>query len=174
MKAKMVGRLLAVFLIGTANAVCAADTSAKSGDRHFVRQFSKISLEIERIGQLTQTHSQDPKIKELGQELVQTYAEAGQQVAASAQDADSGKTLRISGSAARKLKELADLSGVAFNQAALRELHKCVESGVHQLNLESRNGGNAALRQTATLLQSNMEPVVWRTAELSAQFNRQP
>jgi Domain of unknown function (DUF4142) len=174
MNPKIVGSLMAACLIGTASAARGADLSVKSGDKHFVRQFSTVSLEIERIGQLAQTQSQDTQVKELGQKLVQTYTQAGQQVAASAQAAGIKETLRINGSAAREVNKLAGLSGVAFDQAALQELHKCEQSGTHQLDLESRYGSNVALRQTAALLELNMEPVVWRTAELSAQFNGQP
>ncbi|HTA29174.1 MAG TPA: DUF4142 domain-containing protein [Candidatus Cybelea sp.] len=174
MNSKTIGSLIAACLIWTASAACGADTSVKSGDKHFVRTFSKISLEIERIGQLVQTQSQDTQVKELGQKLVQTYTQAGQQVATSAQAAGIKETRRINRSAARAVNKLSGLSGVAFDQAALHELHKCEQSGTHQLDLESRNGSNVALRQTAALLQSNMEPVVWRTAELSAQFNGPP
>jgi len=166
--------LIAVCLIGTASAACGADTSVKSRDKHFVRNFSNISLEIESIAQLAQTQSRDTQVKELGQKLVQAYTQAGRQVAASAQTAGIAQKHRISGSAARELNKLADLSGVAFNQAALRELYLCVESGVHQLDLETRNSGNVALRQTAAQLQADMEPVVWQTAQLSAQFNGKP
>jgi hypothetical protein len=166
--------LIAACLILTASAACGAGTAVKSGDKHFVRQFSTISLEVQRLAQLAQTNSQDAEVKELGQKLVQAYTQAGQQVAASAQAAGVRETPRIRRSAARKVKKLANLSGAAFNQAALRELFICVESGVHQLDLETRNSENAALRQTAALLQADMEPVVWRTAELSAQFNGHP
>jgi predicted outer membrane protein len=166
--------LIAACVIGTASAACGADTAVKSRDKHFLRQFSTISLEVQRIAELAQTNSQDAEVKELGQKLVQAYTQAGQQVAASAQTAGVQETPRIRRSAARKAKKLANLSGVAFNRAALRELFKCVESGVHQLDLETRNSENAALRQTAALLEADMEPVVWRTAELSAQFNGQP
>ncbi len=165
---------MAVCLIGTAGAARGADLSVKFSDRHFVRQFSTVSLEIERIGQLAQTQSQDTQVKELGQKLVQTYTQAGQQVAASAQAAGIKETLRMHGSAAREVNKLAGLSGVAFDQAALHELHVCEQSGTHQLDLETRYGSSVALRQTAALVESDMEPVVWRTAELSAQFNRQP
>jgi tRNA U55 pseudouridine synthase TruB len=131
-------------------------------------------MEIERIGQLAQTQSQDSQVKELGQKLVQTYAQAGQQLAASARVVGIKEELQMNGSAAREVNKLAGFSGAAFDRAALHELHKCEQLGTHQLDLETRIGSNAALRQTATLLQSSTEPVVWRTAELSAQFNRQP
>jgi hypothetical protein len=174
MNPKTVASLLAACLIWTASAACGADRLMQSRDKHFVLEFSKISMEIERIGQLAQTQSQDTQVKELGQKLVQAYTQAGQQVAASAQITDTREKPPIRGGAARKVKVLAELSGTAFDQAALRELHRCVESGAHQLDLESRKSANAALRQTAARLQSSTEPVVWRTAELSAQFNRQP
>jgi len=154
--------------------VFAPEVALNSRDKHFVSEFPVISLELERIGQLAQTQSQDTQVKELGQKLVQTYTQAGQQVAASVQATGAGKTPRMSGSAAREVNKLAELSGVTFNQAALRELHKCEESGVHELDLETRNSQNAALRQMAAVLQANMEPVVWQTAELSAQFNGKP
>jgi predicted outer membrane protein len=174
MKNKIINSVVAACLIGSAGAAYGAEMSVHLRDKHFVRKFSKISLEVERIGQLAQTQSQDTQVKELGQKLVQTYAQADQQVAASVQAAGVGKTPHMSGGAAREVNKLAELSGVAFNQAALRELHKCVESGVHELDLETRNSQNAALRQMAALLQADMEPVVWRTAELSAQFNGKP
>jgi len=165
---------MAACLIATASAAHGADLSITSSDKHFVRKFSNVSLEIQSIGQLAQTQSQDTQVKELGRKLVQTYSQAGQQVAASAQAVGIKETLRIHGSAAREVNKLSGLSGAAFDQAALHELHKCEQLGTHQLDLESRNGSNVALRQTAALLQSNMEPVVWQTAELSAQLNGPP
>jgi predicted outer membrane protein len=174
MNTKIVGSLMAACLIGTASAACGAEVSVWHSDKQFVRAFSKISLEIERIGQLAQTQSQDAEVKELGQKLVQAYTQAGQRVAASAQTVGIVQKPRISRSAAREVNKLADLSGVAFNQAVLRQLHECVESGVHELDLETRNSGNVALRHVAALVESDMEPVVWRTAELSAQLNSHP
>ena len=174
MKTKVLSGFIAACLIGTASALCGADVSVYSRDKHFVHKFSMISLEVERIGQLAQTQSQDPQVKELGQKIVQAYTQAGQQVAACAQTAAVGEIPQIRGSDARKIKELADLSGEAFDRAALHELFLREEAGVHQLDLETRNSENVALRQLAALLQSDMEPVVWQTAQLSAQFNRQP
>ena len=174
MNTKVFSGLIAACVIGSASAGYAADTAVKSSDKHFVRQFSTISLEVQRIAELAQTNSQDADVKELGQKLVQAYTQAGQQVAASSHTVGVQDTPRVRRSAVRKANKLANLSGAAFNRAALRELFKCVESGVHQLDLETRNSENVALRQTAALLEADMEPVVWRTAELSAQFNGQP
>src|SRR5580698_6562635 len=110
MNSKTIGSLIAACLIWTASAACGADTSVKSGDKHFVRTFSKISMEIERIGQLAQTQSQDSQVKELGQKLVQTYAQAGQQLAASARVVGIKEELQMNGSAAREVNKLAGFS----------------------------------------------------------------
>jgi predicted outer membrane protein len=143
-------------------------------DKKFVSEFSNISLELERIGQLAQTRSQDTQVKELGKKLVQDYTSIRQQVATSAQAAGVGRTLQFGGSAAREINKLANLSGETFDQTALHELFKCEESGARQLDLEVANGGNLALRQLAGLLQVSTEPDLWQTVLLSAQFNGHP
>ena len=156
-------------------AVAMAPAAAlNSRDKNFVSEFSNISLELERIGQLAQTQSQDMQVKELGKKLAQNYASIGQQVAASAQAAGATGTSQFNGSAARVINKLADLSGGTFDQAALHELFQCEESGVRQLDLEVDKGGNPALRQLAALLQESTEPDLWQTTLLSAQFNGHP
>jgi hypothetical protein len=154
--------------------VFAPDAALNSQDKHFVSEFSNISLEVERIGQLTQTQSQDAQVKELGQKIVQDYGQAGERVAASARTAGAGETPRLSASAARTVNKLADLSGAAFDQAALRELFKCQLSGARQISRELGKGGNPALRQLAASLQEDMEPVVWQTTLLSGELNGHP
>jgi predicted outer membrane protein len=176
MKTKIVNSLIAACLIGTASTAFAANISVNSRDKHFVRNFSRVSLEVARIGQLAQTRSRDAQVKELGQNLVQVYTQAGQQVANAAQGVDINSRSKLRGSAAREVNKLADLSGVAFDQAALHELYKCEETGVRQLDMEadSNGSGNAALRQSALKVQAVIEPVVWQTAQLNAQFNGLP
>ena len=155
-------------------AVFAPGAAVNSHDKHFVSEFSSISLEVERIAQLAQTQSQDAQVKELGQKILQDYGQAGEQVAASARATGAGETPKLSGSAARTVNKLADLSGTAFDQAALRELFKCQLSGSRQISLELGKGGNPALRQLAASLQEDIEPVVWQTTLLSGQLNGHP
>jgi predicted outer membrane protein len=171
---RIIGGFIVVCVIGTACAGFGADKSVSYRDRHFVRNFSMVSLEAARIGQLAQTHSQDAQVRELGRQLVQTYTQAGQEVANAAQTVDVGSNSKLSGSAARKVDRLAELSGVAFDRAAMRELSNCVEYGVRQLDLEADGHGNAALRRSAVQIQAATEPVVWQTAQLNDQFNGQP
>jgi len=163
--------LVAACLIGTASAACATERSVHARDQHFVRKFSMIRLEVERIGQLAQTRSQDAQVKDLGQKLIEAYAQADQQLAVTAQAVDVNATKKIGGRAARKLNKLADLSGAAFDKAALHELFKCEETGISQLDREASGNGNEALRRSAAQVQTTIEPVVWRTAQLNAQFN---
>jgi predicted outer membrane protein len=152
----------------------APEAALNSRDKHFVSEFSNISLELERIGRLAQTQSQDTQVKELAQKIVQDYGQAAGRVAASGPAAGAGEPPQLSGSAARAVDKLADLSGTAFDQAALRELFKCQESGVRQISLEIGKGGNPALRQLAASLQEDTEPDVWQTSLLTAQFNSLP
>jgi len=174
MKTKIMSSFIATYLIGTASMVCGADLSLNSRDQHFVRDFSNVSLEAQHIGQLAQRQSQDTQVKELGQKLLRDYAQAGQLMASTAQSAGAGETSQMSGTAVREINRLAGLSGAAFDQAAVRELFRCQESGVRQLDLEAGNGGNLALRQLAELLRTATEPDVWQTAQLSAQLNGHP
>jgi predicted outer membrane protein len=171
MKSKLIICFITGCLIGTASAVGGADTSLNFRDKHFVREFSNITREVERIGQLAQTQSQATQVKELGQKLVQDYAQAGRRVATSAKAVGIGETLEIPDSVLREVNKLAGLSGAEFNQAAMSELFKCEESGAHQLDLESSASENPALRQLAVLLQASLEPDLWQTAQLNAQFN---
>jgi predicted outer membrane protein len=171
MKSKLINSFIAGCLIGTASAVCGADTSLNARDKHFVHEFSNISREVERIGQLAQTQSQDAQVKELGQKLVQDYAQAGRQMATSAKVEGIGETPEIARNALREVNKLAGLSGAEFDQSAMSELFKCEESGAHQLDLETSASGNLALRQLAVLLQASLEPDLWQTAQLNAQFN---
>jgi uncharacterized protein (DUF305 family) len=154
--------------------VFAPEVALNARDKHFVSEFSNIRLELERIGQMAQRQSQDSQVKELGQKIVQDYGQAGERVAASARGAGAGETSKISGSAARAVNKLANLSGAAFDQAALRELFKCQESGVRQISLEIDKGGDPALRRLAALLQEDMEPDLWETTQMSAQLNGHP
>src|ERR1700722_11618668 len=174
MNTKIIGSLMVVCLLGTASAGFGADGSSSYRDRHFVRNFSKVSLEAARIGQLAKTNSQDAQVRELGQQLVQAYTQAGQQVADAAQDVGLGSNSKLRGSAARKVNSLAELSGVAFDRAAMRELYHCEEYGVRQLDLEADGNGSASLRRSAVLVQATTEPVVWQTAQLNDQFNDHP
>jgi hypothetical protein len=176
MNTKILSSFMAACVIGTASAALGADLSVNSRDKHFVRDFAKVSAEVARIGELAQTQSQDPKVRALGQKLTQTYTQAGQQVTAAAQGANVDATSQLTGNVARKVNKLADLSGLAFDRAALKELYESEESGVRQLDLETdnNNSGNASLRQSAAQVQKAIEPVVWQTAELNAQFNGQP
>jgi len=171
MKSKLIHGCLTGCLIGIAGNLCGADTSVNSRDKHFVHEFSNISIEVERIGQLAQTQSRDTQVKELGQKLVQDYTLAGRQLAGTAQDVGIAETPQLGRSALREVNKLEGLSGAEFDQAALRELYKCEESGAHQLDLEIGASGNPELHQLAVLLQANLEPDVWQTAQLSAQFN---
>jgi hypothetical protein len=174
MNIKIVNSLMVTYLMGVATAAFGGDVSVNARDKHFVRNFSRVSLEAARIGQLAQTHSQDADVRELGQKLVQTYTQAGQQVAVTAQIVDIDSESKLHGSAAHEINKLADLSGVAFDRAAMMELYHCEEYGVRQLDLEADNSGNAALRQSAVQVQAAIEPVVWQTAQLNDQFNGHP
>jgi hypothetical protein len=150
------------------------DVALNSRDKHFVTQFANITLELARIGQLAQSQSQDPQVKELGQRIVQDYGQAAQRVAASARAAGADQPPQLTGRAARAVNKLSNLSGPAFDQAAVRELFQCVESTVQQLDFEVGKGGNLSLRQLAELLQDATEPDVWETVQLSAQINGHP
>jgi len=167
--------LMAACLIGAAASAGAADPSVNNRDEQFVREFLNRSAEVERIAQLVFTQSQDSQVQGLGQKLLLTYTQAGQQVAATANALGVNVDRRMNGSAARAVAKLAGLSGEAFDHAALRELYKCEEAGVRQMSLELNNGsGNIALRQLAALLQVGTEPNLWQTTQLNAQFNGQP
>jgi predicted outer membrane protein len=170
MKTKLTSGFVLACLIGMAGAASGADL-ATSGDKHFFREFSQISLEVERIGQLAQTQSQNAKVKALGQELVQDYAQAGQEAAATSQALRGGETPQMSAKAVREVNKLAGLSGIAFDQAALRELFKCEESGAQQLELKISNSPNLAVRQLAAVLQTGLEPALWQTTQMDASFN---
>jgi predicted outer membrane protein len=171
MKIKLTSGFIAACVIATAGTVCAADTSVNSRDNHFIREFSRLSFEIERIGQLAQTQSQDAQIRELGQKLLQDYKQAGQQVATVEQSSGVGQASQTSASTVREINKLAGLSGVAFDQAAIRKLFKREESGAQQLELEMSNSGNLTLRQLAALLKTDLEPDLWQTAQLDADYN---
>ncbi|HEV7926611.1 MAG TPA: DUF4142 domain-containing protein [Verrucomicrobiae bacterium] len=174
MNTTIMGGFMAACLIGTASAGFGADWSVNYRDRHFVRNFSMVSLEAARIGQLAQTHSQDAQVQELGRQLVKAYTQAGQQVANAAPGVDGGSNAKLSGSAARRVDSLAELSGPAFDRAATRELFNCEEYGVRQLDLEADSNGNATLRRSAVQVLAATEPVVWQTAQLNDQFNNKP
>jgi len=174
MNTRIIRSFLVVCLIGNASAGLGANNSMTYRDRHFVRNFSRVSLEATRIGQLAQTQSQDAQVKALGRQLVRAYTDAGQKVACAAQDSDAMAKTKLRGDAARKVSKLAELTGVDFDRAAMRELHKCEEYGVRQLDLEADSHGPAALRQSALQVQATTEPALWQTAELNDQFNGRP
>src|SRR5580698_10356735 len=118
MNTRIIGGFMAACMIGTACAGFGAGTSTNYRDRHFVRNFSMVSVEAASIGQLAQTHSQDAQVRELGRQLVQAYTQAGQQVANAAPGLDVGSKSKPR--AAHRLNRLAELSGVAFDRAAMR------------------------------------------------------
>jgi predicted outer membrane protein len=171
MKTKLTRGLIVACVMATASTMYGADMSVNSRDYHFFREFSKISYEAERIGQLAQTQSQDSQVRELGQKLVLDYTQAGQQVATAAQGLGVAPVPQISGNAVREINRLAGLSGVAFDQAAVRKMFKCEESGAQQLELEMSNSGNLTMRQLAALLKTGLEPDLWQTAQLDANYN---
>jgi len=163
--------LIAVCLIGSATAALGADTPFYSSDDHFFHEFWEISTEVERIGQMAQTQSQDAQVIALGEKLVQDYAQAGQLEANLAQGLGVGETYQMSDSVVSKLKDLANLSGVQFDRAAVRELSKCEEAGANQLELEISNSGNLAVRQLAAVLQAALVPDLQQTEQLDADLN---
>jgi hypothetical protein len=174
MKTKFISCLIALGLFGGASFALGDDTKVNSHDKKFVRDYSKIVLKMQRVGQLAQRQSQDPQIRELGQKLIDYYAKAGRMVGATAQTVGVGEKSQISGRDERELNKLATLSGGAFDQAVSHALFQCQEDGVRQLNLEANKGNYLALRQLAVLLQADMEPDLWQTSMLSAQFNGRP
>lgn len=175
MKAKIIIGFMAACLIYNASPVRGADSSVNRRDGQFVRDFLKISGEVQQIAQLAQTQSQDGQLRNLSQDLLRSYSQAGQQVAATARALGLGDGSPMSASRARQVDKLASLSGPAFDKAASHELFKREEAGVRKLSLELNNGsGNIGLRQLAALLQVGTEPDLWQTTQVSAQLNRHP
>ena len=170
MKTSFIGGFLAAGLVIAATAQ-RADAQSSAHDRHFVREFLQASLEIERIGQLAQTQSQDNHIKALGQKLVQDYTQAAQQVGAMALTASDRP--QTSSGATREINKLENLSGPAFDKAALHKLFRRETAIAKELEAEAANSPFLGLRQVALLLNSALEPDLWQTAQLNGVLNPQ-
>ena len=158
-------------MIGAAGAVCASDSSVTLRDKHFLKDSSEVVLEAQRLGELAQSRGQSDEVKQLGQKVAQDYGQARQQLSNAAQSAGIAVTPQLTSKAARMVNHLTSLSGPEFDRAIVQELFSCEESGAHQLDLENRDSHNSSLRQLATSIQTAVEPDLWTTTQLKAEFN---
>ncbi|HEY3863492.1 MAG TPA: DUF4142 domain-containing protein [Verrucomicrobiae bacterium] len=173
MKPKWSAVFIGAFLAAAAVTLGQNGAWTSSGDRQFINDFGSTSLEIQKISQMAQAQGADPQVKTLGQWLTKDYYQAAAQVAVNGQALGLGEAARMNSNAVREVRKLADLSGPVFDLAAVRALLKCERMATNQLTFEAENGGNLALRQSATILQLELTPAVVRTAQLDAQLNSQ-
>jgi len=171
MKIKWISRLAVACLSGIANPVCASDISISSQDGRFIRNYSEIILEVESLARLAQTQAQDAQLRQVAAQLARDYSIVGHELAADAQAAGMSTTPQLSAKATQTINGLAIRSGVEFDDAALRLLFDAQVYGAHELELESRGGGNPSWRQWAAMLQAGLQADLRNTQQLDALFN---
>jgi len=176
MKNFWIGALLAAGFIFTCTAIYAGDPSGavptiSSRDTEFVQIICDDSLMVQRIGDLANQHSQNPRVKQVGQNLALDYARTRQQFSDVAKTMGVPITPELSARASRTIEKLRGNSGTGFDKAALRELVKSEQAVLRVLQDEAASGDNPALKQLAASSLPRLQDDIYEVVTLESDLN---
>jgi putative membrane protein len=173
MKKIWTGVLLTAGFILTTTAIYAGDpagtgATVSSRDTEFVQTICDDSLMVQRIGELANQRSQNPRVKQVCQNLALDYGKTRQQFSATAQTMGVPITPELSAHASRTIERLRSSSGTGFDKAALRELVRSEQAVTRKIQDESDQGDNPALKQLAVSSLPRLQDDIYQVVTLES------
>jgi predicted outer membrane protein len=163
---------VACLLVPSWPARAANPTKASPADRRFVLQLSEAIRLEERFGQLIEKQSKNSDVKQLGQKLVEDYAQAVQRLDTLAQSLGVVLAPKSAESGPRAYDKLAALSGPAFDRAVLDQIITYQETSMRALEDISKHADCPELRDLGSSLLSDLDDDVYQTRLLFSEFKR--
>jgi putative membrane protein len=176
MKRSFTETLLAAGLVLTATAVYAEDpaeaaATVSSRDTEFVHMICDDSLVVQRIGELANQQSQNPRVKQVGEKLALDYGKTRHQFSATAQSLGVAITPEPSAHGLRAIEKLRSYSGEGFDKAALHELVRTEQAVLRNIQDETARGENPALKQLAASSLPALQDDIYQVVTLQSDLN---
>jgi len=173
MKKNWTGALVAASFILTTTALyaegpAAAGATVSSRDTEFVRTVCDESFVVQRIGELANHQSENPRVKQIGQKLALDYGNARRQFSATAETVGVAITPEPPADGSRIIERLRSFSGTGFDKEALPELVKSEQAVLLKIQDESAHGRNPALKQLAASILPALQDDIYQVVTLES------
>jgi predicted outer membrane protein len=149
----------------------AAGATVSSRDTDFVQTICDDSLMVQRIGELANQRSQNPRVRHVCQKLATDYGKVRQQFS------DTAKTMgvpimpELSAHASRTIERLRSISASSFDKAALRDLVRSEQAVLRKIQDESATGDNPPLKQLAATVLPGLQDDIYQIVTLESDLN---
>ena len=173
MKKNWTGALVAASFILTTTALyaegpAAAGATVSSRDTEFVRTVCDESFVVQRIGELANHQSENPRVKQIGQKLALDYGNARRQFSATAETVGVAITPEPPADGSRIIERLRSFSATGFDKEALPELVKSEQAVLLKIQDESAHGRNPALKQLAASILPALQDDIYQVVTLES------
>jgi putative membrane protein len=125
------------------------DTSRGSGEQQFISDMLEDGRAEIELGRMAQARSQNPAVREFGEMMVRDHTKAGEELKATARQADP-RPEETNSDHRELMQKLSGLSGAEFDREYMNAMVAEHEEAVRELEGKSESSTNANVKQWAS------------------------